>query len=114
LAVFKTPEVVTEGLLGEALSVLAVPARDLLIVTHPTPGVMTFWRLSTSEYIKSLELAHVRGIVQGQDGQTLWISHAAGAHLQALSLSTLELLPSSGMQNTLLAGSHLFNHPLMP
>ena len=114
LAVFKTPEAVTQGLLGEALSVLALPSRDLLIVTHPTPGLVTFWRLGNGAHIKSLALAHARGIVQGLDAQTLWISYGAAASLQALSLSKLELLPNGAMDNTLLAGSHLFNHALMP
>jgi hypothetical protein len=114
LAVFKTPEPVTQSLLGEALSVVALPSKDLLIVTHPTPGLLTFWHLDSGAYIKSLPLAHARGIVQGVDEHTLWISHGAAASLAALSLATLELLPHARMDNTFLGGSHLFNHALMP
>jgi hypothetical protein len=114
LDVFRTPEEVTRGLLGEALSVLALPERNLLVVTHPTPGWVTFWRLGSGEYIKSLALPHARGLVPSLDTQTLWISYSAAASLQALSLNTLEVLPQLAMENTVLAGSHLFNHALMP
>lgn len=114
LAVIKSPESVTNGLLGEALSVAAFPQRDLLIVTHPTPGLISFWRLSSGEHIKLLSLPHARGIVQSVDGQKLWVSHGASASLLAMSLDTLTVLPQGAMSKTLLAGSHLFNHALMP
>lgn len=113
LSVIDKPQAVTEALLGEALSVLALPAQDLLMVTHPTPGLVTLWRLGSGEHVKSLALPHARGLVQSQDGQTVWISFGTAASLCALSLRTFELVPEQVMVNTLLAGSHLYNHGLM-
>ncbi|MEY2951971.1 MAG: hypothetical protein RLZZ401_58 [Pseudomonadota bacterium] len=108
------PEAVVHVLKGEALSVLALPVHDLLLVTHPTPGLLSCWRLGSGEHLKSLVLPHVRGVVPSVDGQQLWLSHGANASLLRLPLDSLEPGLATGIDNTLLAGSHLFNHALMP
>lgn len=114
LQVLEAPPEVAAGMKGEALSVLELPEHDLFVVTHPTPGWLTVWRLSSGAYQRTVPLPHARGVALSADRRFLWVAYGAGAALTALDLPSLQPRPGAGMERTVLAGSHLFNHPLMP
>jgi hypothetical protein len=106
------PADLSPALLGEALSVLVVPGKDLAVVTHPTPGWVTFWKLSTRAFQASLRIPRVRGVALAQDGQSLWISHGAGAALGRVNLNTLSVETELVVAQSMLTGSHLLNWPV--
>lgn len=114
LSVFSAPGSVVNRLQGEALSVLALPEHDLLVVTHPTPGLVTFWRLGSGDFLQWIELPLARGVAADVHQQSLWIGYGASASLLRVSLDSLSPIDGSVMERTFLAGSHLFNHSLMP
>lgn len=109
LAVANAPAEVVNVLFGESLSVLAIPARDLFIATHPTPGLVTIWQLGTLKLRKVLPLASARGVALSQDKNHAWISFGERAELIRLSLDSLLLDASSQFGGTFLTGSHLLN-----
>jgi uncharacterized protein len=98
-----------DRLTGEALSCVIVPERDLFVVTHPTPGLLTFWRLSTLESVKVLSFPRVRGVALTNDRAELvaaYGTHAGIGRVKLDSLSPVEGLPAT---QTLISGSHLLN-----
>mgnify|MGYP000995958412 CR=1 FL=1 len=114
LQVLNAPADVAGGMTGEALSVLALPQQDLFVVTHPTPGWVTAWRLGSGAHVRTLQLPHARGLALSADRSFLWITHGAGAAMDGFDLPTLQPRPGTAMARTVLAGSHLFNHAWMP
>jgi len=103
------PTEVVNKIFGEALSVLAIPSRDLFVVTHPTPGMLTIWQLSTGSFVKSLDLPHVRGVALASSHKGIWVSYGKQAELVLLSLDDFSL--SQRLSNTYVTGSHLFQLP---
>lgn len=111
LQLLTPPADLSPPLLGEALSVLVLPERNLLVVTHPTPGWLTFWNLNEKTFKTSIRLEQIRGIAPTTDHQGLWLAHGAGGALGRLELDTLTITPSSAVAQSLIAGSHMLNWP---
>jgi hypothetical protein len=107
------PEHLTKRLVGESLSLLIVPERRRFYVTHPGPGLVSTWDLDHLVLRQVFELPKARGLALSHDRNTLFVSHDAQAHLSAITLlpKGQDDLKGKSQQNTLLAGSHLFNWP---
>lgn len=115
LTVLTDPSLHASALLGESLSVLHVPEADLFVVTHPTPGWVTFWRWSTQNLIQTVNLPHARGLALSSDRARIWISFDAQAALLSVNVTSLQPEPTGRHNNSLLAGSHLvIRHRLTP
>lgn len=112
LQVANAPANQSPKLLGEALSVWILKERGLAVVTHPTPGLLTFWRLDDHTFWRALRVDNVRGVAPASDGQTLWLSHGQEGSLSLLdpTADTPTLQPV--LKHALLAGSHLLNYPM--
>jgi len=106
LDVITQPPDVVNNMLGESLSVLAIPAADLFFVTHPKPGMVTVWQLSSNKFLKKFDLPHARGLALTRDQRGIWISFGEQAELVKMKLADLTL--GSNMPNTFITGSHLF------
>jgi hypothetical protein len=107
LDLISAPAEIVGNMFGEALSVLAIPEADLFVVTHPTPGMVTFWQLGSGKLVKRVDLARARGLVLSNDKSSVWISYGPQAELLKLNLSTLEI--ESQMLGTYITGSHLYS-----
>lgn len=112
LQVINEPSHIVQNMYGEALSVALISDKDLFIVTHPTPGMVTIWQLSTNKLLKKLDLPHARGVVLTTNRQAVWISHDSQAHLTRINLKNLEIEADSKIINTFITGSHLVNWPI--
>jgi len=106
LDLVSAPLNVVGNMFGEALSVLAIPSADLFIVTHPTPGMVTFWHLSSVTLAKRMDLPRARGLVLSKNKNAVWISFGPQAELLKVDLSTLEA--EAQMSGTYITGSHLY------
>lgn len=106
LKVLAAPREVVSNMFGEALSVVAIPAADLFVVTHPKPGMVTFWRLSTLELQKRVELPGARGLSLANNGTHIWVSFGSQAALVRVSIANLEF--GAQMTQSYITGSHLF------
>lgn len=106
LDVITQPTDIVNNMLGESLSVLAIPAADLFVVTHPKPGMVTVWQLSTKQFLKRIDLPHARGVALTRDQSGVWISYGTEAELVQMKLADFSL--GSHMAGTYLTGSHLF------
>jgi uncharacterized protein len=104
-----TKNTVSDMITGEALSAVIVPEKDLFIVTHPTPGLVTCWTLSSLELRKSISLPRVRGIALTDDRQEIVLAYGPQANIARYRLSTLEPVGIHPNTPTLISGSHLMN-----
>jgi hypothetical protein len=112
LRVMPAPAQMSPKLLGEALSVIVLAERDLVVVTHPTPGWLTFWSLQNKSFQSSLHLERVRGVALTTDRQGLWLAYGAGGMVGRMELDTLALTPAAQISQSQISGSHLLNWPL--
>ncbi|KRD48257.1 hypothetical protein ASE52_12845 [Acidovorax sp. Root275] len=99
-------------LLGEALSIALLPHERLAVVTHPTPGVLTFWRLDDQSLWHSMPVDNVRGVALAGDGHSLWLSHGAQGSLSILRMDGREPSVQPVLRQAPMAGSHLLNYPV--
>jgi uncharacterized protein len=99
-----------DKLLGEALNCVVVPEKDFFTVTHPTSGLLTFWKLSNLALIKSIPLARVTGIALTNDRQELVASFGPNVQLARISVNSLELFAQQKATSMLISGSHLKNY----
>lgn len=106
LDVITQPADVVNNMLGESLSVLAIPTADLFVVTHPKPGMVTVWQLSTNKFLKRLDLPHARGLALTRDQLGVWISYGEQAEMVRMKIADFSL--SANMPGTFITGSHLF------
>jgi uncharacterized protein len=99
-----------DKLFGEALSCTLVAEKDFFAVTHPTPGLLTFWKLSTLEHIKTIPLARVRGLALTDDRKELIAAYGPKVQLARIGVSSLDLVGQQPTTSTLISGSHLLNY----
>jgi uncharacterized protein len=99
-------------LLGEALSIAVLPREGLAVVTHPTPGLLTFWRLDDQSLSLVTPVDNVRGAALAGDGRSLWLSHGAQGSLSLLRMDGREPTLQPVLRQALMAGSHLLNYPV--
>jgi uncharacterized protein len=112
LAHLNAPTHLTQGLSGESLSVLVVPERSRFYVTHPTPGLVTRWNATTLALEQIIELPKARGLALSQDRKTIFVSFDVQAKLATVLLNDgKDRVQQQVFDDTLLAGSHLFNWP---
>ncbi|MGQ5522499.1 DUF1513 domain-containing protein [Chitinimonas sp. PSY-7] len=107
LEIMSQPTDVVNNMFGEALSVLAIPAADFFVATHPTPGMVTIWQLSSGKLIKRLDLPRARGVALSRDKKGVWISYGAEASMVQMRLADFSLGPN--VPGTYITGSHLFS-----
>lgn len=98
-------------LVGEALSVVMIPAWDLVAVSHPSAGWLTFWQVGQHQLVLALPMDNVRGLAVGTDGNSLWISHGLQPHLSRMHWQQGQPCVQQIVDQALLGGSHLLNHP---
>ncbi|MDK2778277.1 MAG: DUF1513 domain-containing protein [Pseudomonadota bacterium] len=113
LAVMTRPAEVVNNMYGEALSIEVLPERDLFIVTHPTPGMLSFWSISQLSYRGHLMVENVRGVVVAADRKRVWVSCGHQADIRALNPETLTLTDRVAVQGSFITGSHLINTALI-
>lgn len=111
LKVYEPPPAPAPVLRGEALSVAVLPERDLGLVTHPTPGWISMWRLSDGTSRGGLAVERVRGLAVAASRTGLWVSHGARASLGYLDLDEPVPAVRVVVASALLAGSHLLALP---
>ena len=58
---------IAEQLQGEALSGVISPEFNLYVVTHPTPGLVTCWTLSSMKLHKVIKLKRARDVALSDD-----------------------------------------------
>ncbi|MDR2636746.1 MAG: DUF1513 domain-containing protein [Zoogloeaceae bacterium] len=114
LTLWNAPASLHPPLLGEALSVLALPSHNLVVVSHPTPGWVTMWRLDSGQFLRALEAPSARGLALARDGRRIWVSYSFQAQMTLGQFAFLE--EDSTIQPVILqsglAGSHILNYPL--
>jgi uncharacterized protein len=99
-----------DKLFGEALSSTIIAEKDFFAVTHPTPGLLTFWKLSTLEHIKTISLARVRGVALSDDRKELIASFGPKVQLARIGINSLDFVGQQPATSTLISGSHLLNY----
>lgn len=100
------PSNMVENMFGEALSVLAIPNQDIFVVTHPIPGMVTFWGLSSGKMHKMLKLPKARGLAITSDRRGIWISY--GPQVELIRIDFVDLKIVKRINNSYLTGSHLY------
>ena len=108
LITFTNPAI-KDQLKGEALSGIISSEHNLIVVTHPTPGLVTCWQLDTQKLRKVLQLPLARGIALTNNRQEFVISFDASAKIKRFCAKTLTEIANSEIINTLIGGSHLIN-----
>jgi hypothetical protein len=103
------PPQVAARMLGEALSVEVHPPTGIAAVTHPVGNMVTFWTVAGQKLLKVLELPRARGLTLTRDGRNFVVSYGESAELAEIDPETLELVQGSGLSQSFLTGSHLFN-----
>ena len=103
------PASVTGMMYGEALSVEIIPERDLFVVTHPTPGMLTLWSISQLNYRGHLLVSNARGVALSADRQCVWVSCGDQANIQGLNLATLKMEEQVSVAASYITGSHIIN-----
>lgn len=100
---------VTDRITGEALSARIIPEHNLLIVTHPTPGIVTCWALDSLKNKKVIRLAHARGVALNSDKSEFIISYGRKVAVKRFKSDSLKEIKGSTIENTGISGSHLIN-----
>ena len=113
LQVMTAPEPVVSRMVGESLSVTVVLHKDLFIVTHPTPGMLTFWSVSSLQYRGHLMAENARGVALSEDQNRVWVSCGRRADIVALNPDTLTLDDRPAVSMSYITGSHLINTGLL-
>ncbi len=103
------PSAVATRLTGEALSALMVPEQDLIVVTHPTPGLVTCWSIDTLKLRKAIELPFARGLALTCNNDEFLVSFGSNGSARRYTTGALEAVEHSTVENTLISGSHLMN-----
>jgi hypothetical protein len=113
LTLWHAPERLTPPLLGEALSVLALPERNLAVISHPTPGWVTLWRLDSGQFLRALPVPAARGLALARDGQHIWVSYSVDGKLLLGKIDFLkeDARVEPAIPQSMLAGSHILNYP---
>ncbi|MCB1757684.1 MAG: DUF1513 domain-containing protein [Gammaproteobacteria bacterium] len=109
----RLPPELQQALSGEALSIAVIAERDLFIVTHPTPGLLSFWSISTLQYRGHMPLPYARGVALAADRQSVWISYGQHASIRRLDLDSLRLSEQIAVAESAITGSHLVNLALL-
>ena len=102
------PLAVTQRLKGEALSVAVHSERGIAAVTHPDAGMITFWRYTTRDFLKSLPYTRPRGVTLDLEKKNFLIAHGEDTRISAIDAETLEPLNWSEPY-TYISGSHILN-----
>ncbi|NIO38884.1 MAG: DUF1513 domain-containing protein [Burkholderiales bacterium] len=109
LRVMREPGDVAARMFGEALSVKIHEPSGIAAVTHPFGGMVTFWSLEHLKLLKTIELQRARGLTLSNDGRYFVISYDVTTALALIDPYTLELVADSGLTQSFMSGSHLFN-----
>ncbi|WP_430460346.1 DUF1513 domain-containing protein [Thalassolituus sp. LLYu03] len=105
--------VIAADIPGEALSIARVAAHNLIIVTHPTPGLLSFWSASDFAFRGQLSLHNARGVAVSADESRVWVSCGDRADIRALNPATLTLDETVHVPASYITGSHLLNLALI-
>lgn len=102
------PASLTERLYGETLSLALHPDTGIIGITTPDANVVSFWQLSTGDFIHSVDLPAPRGIAYDQRRKHFMVSFGEQASMVAIDGKTLQEIPSSLIHRRYITGSHLY------
>jgi hypothetical protein len=103
------PAEIAARMVGEALSVEVHEPSGVAAVTHPDGGMVTWWSTASRALVKVMDRAKPRGVILSRDASRFFLSFGPAAELVEIDTSTLEPVEGSGLSQTFLSGSHLFN-----
>lgn len=109
LQTMREPQPVVARMTGEALSVCIHESTKTVAATHPFGDMVTFWSLSTFDFLKKLDLPRARGVTLSRDGTSFLVSYGATTDVVAISPVTLTPVRESVLTRSFLSGSHVFN-----
>jgi uncharacterized protein len=88
---------------GEALSAAYSLKHQVLMVTHPTAGVLTVW--SKGQVLgREIKLDDVRGVSTSPEGDVLYVTHGRTAQISRIDPTSLSISAST---DSYISGSHL-------
>ena len=102
------PEQITGALVGESLSLAYHQPSDLLGITTPDAGLVTFWRLSTRQFVSAVRIPEPRGICLTADATEFVVSSGSQVSLYGIDVedqSRNRLL----LSQSYISGSHMLN-----
>lgn len=99
------PERVMSKVIGESLSV--VIHEDIVGVTNPFGGIVTFWSLKSKKLVGFYECQNPRGIELSRDRTAFIVSYGKHASVVLLDVRTLKPIERS-FGDKRLGGSHIF------
>jgi hypothetical protein len=103
------PDAVMAKVVGESLSVAI--HRDVVAVTNPMGGVVTFWSFAKKKMLHSLELPNPRAVEVTRDEKHFVIGYGPDATLLLVDVETLQPLERK-FGTRRISGSHMF--PFFP
>lgn len=103
------PEVVTNQLSGEALSVAIDEKHNTAAITHPDANMITFWSIDKRELKKAISVPNPRGVTLSLDGKSFIVSYDVNTSLVLINTKNLTAITDSIMQPTYISGSHIYN-----
>lgn len=103
------PADIAARMTGEALSVEVHESTGTAAVTHPLGGMVTWWSTTDRQFKKVMDRPRPRGVTLSRDGARYLLSFGPTTELVEIDATTLEVVAGSGMSQTFLSGSHLFN-----
>lgn len=108
LVTMTEPAEVTQGMVGETLSISIHEPSHRAVVTSPEGNQISVWDLKTQKFVKAWAKPKARGVMQTLDGKYFVACHGQTATVSFFSTRTLEEVPAMQLEKTLIAGSHLY------
>ncbi len=109
LRVRREPAEVAARMTGESLSVEAHEPTGVAAVTHSLGTMVSFWSLERLDLVKTIELPRARGVTLTRDGRSFIVSYGVTTEITLVDAATLEPVPGSGLSQSFISGSHVFN-----
>lgn len=113
LEIMEEPVEITGRMRGEALSVAIHEPTGVVGITSPFSSLVTFWDLKRSRFLKSLDLAHPRGVGMSLDKSRFVVSYGRSSSLVEVSAETLEPIGGSRQSGLNMVSSHIVIHRLV-
>lgn len=102
------PQALINTLYGETLSLAYHAPSDTVGITTPDANTVSFWKLSTAEYLTAITLPAPRGISVSLDQRYFHVSFGEQASLTQIDASTLKEQHPALRERQFITGSHLY------
>jgi hypothetical protein len=99
------PDAVMAKVIGESLSVAI--HRDVVAVTNPMGGIVTFWSFAKKKMLGSLALPNPRAVEVTRDEKAFVIGYGPDATLMLVDVETLQPIART-FGTRRISGSHMF------